>query len=181
MQIQLKLSSSKARLPSQSKDDIGFDLYSTEEVMIPTGRILPVDTGLYIAHYQPHIRLHSHEDTVFLPRENECDHPGQGSQYVAGDVMFIENLTVWPKIEGRSSLGIKGIFPVGGVIDPTYRGELRITLANMSGNDYTINVGDRIAQMVFYVSLIAPSIEFELVDEVKQTKRGNKGFGSSGR
>lgn len=178
MLIQFKFSYPTARLPTQSKDDIGFDIYAALGATIPSGRIIPVDTGLHIAHYQPHIKLHTHYDSVFVPQP---DNYSYNSQYAAGDVENIEHLTVWPKIEGRSSLGIKGIFPVGGIIDPTYRGELRITLANMSGNDYVINEGDRIAQMVFYTSLIAPSIEFELVDEIKQTKRGSKGFGSTGK
>lgn len=66
-----------------------------------------------------------------------------------------------------------------GLIDAGYRGELRVALVNLDPtNDYVIHPGDRIAQLV-----IAPvsSVHFESVDELPPAKRGEGGFGSSGR
>ncbi len=81
----------------------------------------------------------------------------------------------------RSSMGVKGISRLAGVIDEAYRGELIVILNNAaSENRQTIHIhrGDKIAQI-----LIMPkhTPEIEVVDELNETDRGSKGFGSSGR
>ena len=65
-----------------------------------------------------------------------------------------------------------------GVIDSDYRGELRVGLVNLSGERYTIQPGERIAQLV-----ILPVTQFtaEPVDTLDGTARGTGGFGSTGR
>ncbi len=80
----------------------------------------------------------------------------------------------------RSGLAAKhGISCVNapGTIDADYRGELRVILINHGSEDFTINRGDRIGQMVF-----APVFQasFEEVDELDDTARGQGGFGSTG-
>ena len=65
-----------------------------------------------------------------------------------------------------------------GLIDPNYRGEIRVILHNTGDRRYTVEVGDRIAQLLL-VPYIAP--ELEVVDELPPTERGARGFGSSGR
>lgn len=66
-----------------------------------------------------------------------------------------------------------------GLIDPGYRGEVRVALVNLDPHtDYTVEVGDRIAQLVV---LPVPSLTFSLVDELSDTARAGGGFGSSGR
>lgn len=64
-----------------------------------------------------------------------------------------------------------------GTIDEDYRGEVCVGLINLSQEKYTINTGDRIAQMI-----IAPVIKanIEEVDELNSTDRGTGGFGSTG-
>jgi len=85
------------------------------------------------------------------------------------------------KVEGRSGLSVKGVFPVGGIIDPTYRGEIGIVLANVSGKDYKIAQGDRIAQLVVYVVNTSFSLNMVEVDAITPNyERGEQGFGSSG-
>ncbi len=64
-----------------------------------------------------------------------------------------------------------------GVIDSDYTGEIKVVLHNISGHDYTVNPGDRIAQLVF---LPVPKAEFEVVEELGKTERGSGGFGSTG-
>jgi len=85
----------------------------------------------------------------------------------------------WLRIEPRSGLGFKHcIQPHLGVIDNGYRGDLAVKLYNFSNHDdYHVKKGDKIAQLVIY-QLIQPSFEF--CDEVTETSRGEKGFGSSG-
>lgn len=84
-------------------------------------------------------------------------------------------------IYARSGLAIKhGIMLANGVgvVDSDYRGEVKVGLINLSNEDYIIKCGDRIAQMVFAPVLIA---ETEVLDELPETKRGEGGFGSTGR
>ncbi len=82
------------------------------------------------------------------------------------------------KIEGRSGLASKGIFPVGGIIDNQFRGHIMVILCNHTTDSYRINVGDKIAQLVPY------KIESVQVEATKEdptvTERNDKGFGSSG-
>ncbi len=64
-----------------------------------------------------------------------------------------------------------------GTIDPGYRGELRVILINLGREPYTIEPGDRIAQMVVARYEAVEWVEAELAD----SRRGDGGFGSSGR
>jgi dUTP pyrophosphatase len=64
-----------------------------------------------------------------------------------------------------------------GLIDAGYRGELRVVLLNTDPErDFTIEVGDRIAQLVI---LALPPIELVEVDELPESERADRGFGSS--
>ena len=85
------------------------------------------------------------------------------------------------QIRPRSGLSLKTNLLVvnsPGTIDCDYRGEVKIILGNLGSEDYVINHGDRIAQMVF-----APVTQasFELVDSLSDTDRGAGGFGSTGK
>ncbi|MFO7591219.1 MAG: dUTP diphosphatase [Acidimicrobiia bacterium] len=67
-----------------------------------------------------------------------------------------------------------------GLIDPLYRGELKVLLVNTDPEaDYTVEPGDRIAQLV--VTAVADAVEWDLVDRLDATVRDEFGFGSSGR
>ena len=65
-----------------------------------------------------------------------------------------------------------------GTIDSDYRGEVKIVLTNFGTKEFTVNDGDRIAQMV-----IAPVVkaDFNIVDELTDTDRGDGGFGHTGK
>ena len=77
----------------------------------------------------------------------------------------------------RSGLASKGLIPLGGILDEDYTGEVIIIMLNTTDKYLSINNGDRIAQMA-----IRPYYqgEFELVDELDETDRGDGGFGSTG-
>lgn len=80
----------------------------------------------------------------------------------------------------RSGLAIKhGIGLVNGIgtIDSDYRGELCIPLINWGSEDFVINDGDRIAQLVI---ARYEKVEIELTDSLEETERGEGGFGHTG-
>ncbi|MDR0914336.1 MAG: dUTP diphosphatase [Oscillospiraceae bacterium] len=84
-------------------------------------------------------------------------------------------------VYARSGLGVKhGICLSNGVgvIDSDYRGEIKVGLCNVSAASYTVNPGDRIAQLV-----VAPVLlpQIEEVAELNDTQRSGGGFGSSGK
>ena len=85
------------------------------------------------------------------------------------------------QIRPRSGLAAKesiGVLNSPGTIDSDYRGELKIILFNHGKEDFIINNGDRIAQMVL-VPIV--KMEFEEVDSLPNTVRGQGGFGSTGK
>ncbi len=80
----------------------------------------------------------------------------------------------------RSGLAVKNGITLAnsvGVIDSDYRGEVKVGLRNLSKNAFTVNPGDRIAQLMFVPVCIADFCECTLLDE---TERGEGGFGSTG-
>jgi len=84
------------------------------------------------------------------------------------------------QIRPRSGLAVKhGITLINspGTIDADYRGEVKVALINHSSSSFTINRGDRIAQMILAPVLQA---ELELVVELDDTARGSGGFGHTG-
>ncbi len=81
-------------------------------------------------------------------------------------------------IKDRSSLGSRGLHALAGVIDASYRGEWKIVLLNTSPEPIHISAGDRIAQCLI---LPVPPVTLVEVDELNDSARGAKAFGSSGR
>ncbi|QID33020.1 dUTP diphosphatase [Pampinifervens florentissimum] len=84
------------------------------------------------------------------------------------------------QIRPRSGLAIKHgitLLNTPGTIDADYRGEIKVILINLGEEDFVINRGDRIAQMV-----ICPVVRVELeeVEELSTTRRSDGGFGSTG-
>lgn len=81
---------------------------------------------------------------------------------------------IWDK----SGLALKkGVKIMAGVIDSGYRGEIKVVLINLSQEEYKINKGDKIAQMLIQ------KIKQPIIEEVKKlddTSRGGGGFGSTG-
>ena len=85
------------------------------------------------------------------------------------------------QVRPRSGLALKhGITVLNspGTIDADYRGEIGVILVNLSETEFTVNDGDRIAQMVISQYIKADLTETE---KIEMTKRGEGGFGHSGR
>ena len=81
-------------------------------------------------------------------------------------------------VHPRSGLASKfGLVCVTGIIDTGYRGEIQVTLINLGSWGVLINPGDRIAQLVFQPVYY---VEFEPVQELSESERGEGGFGHTG-
>ena len=80
-------------------------------------------------------------------------------------------------IKSKSGLNVKHGLSSEGVVDAGYTGSIVVKLYNHSGYDYKVHAGDKISQIVI-MPIITP--ELEVVDELDETERGNKGFGSTG-
>ena len=97
-----------------------------------------------------------------------------------GFAMYLEDPNLAALVVPRSGLGSKKGIVLGnlvGLIDSDYQGELMVPAWNRSNKDFEINPGDRIAQMI-----IVPVVQgkFKIVENFKESERGEKGFGSSG-
>ena len=163
--IQIKLLHPEAQVPTvnYAGSDLGFDLYSIENIWLEPGMPVKVRTGIAVE-----------------------GPPGYG--FVLGD---------------RSSMAARGVTYAGGRIDAGYRGELLVCLINVNQPQYQLRTttdtegrltsatlersdvrveirkGDKIAQMSPFQAMT--HYELTVVEELSQSTRAERGFGSSGR
>jgi len=107
--------------------------------------------------------------------------PGQTELIPTGLAIHIGDTNLCATILPRSGMGHKNGIVLGnlvGLIDSDYQGQLMVSTWNRGQNAFTIQPGDRIAQLVFMPVVQA---QFELVEEFDASERGEGGFGHSGR
>ncbi len=107
--------------------------------------------------------------------------PGETQLIPTGLSIYIADPNLAAVILPRSGLGHKHGIVLGnlvGLIDSDYQGPLMVSVWNRGDKPFKIEVGDRIAQLVFVPVLQA---EFNIVEEFTQTDRGEGGFGHSGK
>ena len=112
--------------------------------------------------------------------EHTVIHPGETMPFAMGYRIYIGDHTLCGMIMPRSGLGIKGILPANvlGLIDSDYQGELMVYLKNHGDENFIVESGDRIAQLVF---MPVEHVMFSVVSEFSHsTDRGEGGFGSTG-
>ena len=83
-------------------------------------------------------------------------------------------------IKDRSSVALDGLHVFAGVIDPSYRGELKVLMFNTNEIEYTIQVSRKIAQMVVVAYYDAAVELVDRLEQLSQSGRGIGGFGSTG-
>lgn len=157
MQILFKRLHPDAIIPFYAHEgDSGFDLYSIEDIVIPTNVVKGVHTGW----------------AVELP----------GSQSVQLSSHMSLQLTFELQIRPKSGLALKGlsVFNTPGTVDNGYRGELIVLLYSIYGLRYEILKGDKIAQAVLMPVISAPHVTLVEVDALQETPRGEGAFGSTG-
>ena len=100
---------------------------------------------------------------------------------IVGTGLFIElPVGIEAQVRPRSGLAAKKgitVLNAPGTIDADYRGEIGVILVNLSNEEFTINNGERIAQLVIAKHERA---EWEEVEKLSETSRGEGGFGSTG-
>lgn len=127
--------------------------------------IPPIRTSALAAGYD----LSSVENTVVPARQRKLVHTGISVAIPVGH---------YGRVSPRSGLALKKGIDVGaGVCDADYRGEICVILFNHSDEDFEINAGDRIAQLILE-RISTPSVR--VVDDLEETVRGENGFGSTG-
>ena len=144
------------------------------------------------------------EEVKFYRTNKEARLPVRVSEYSAGmDLSASERVTIQAKgwgmvktgfkmelpprteaqVRSRSGLALKkGVFVLNspGTVDEDYRGEIGVILANLSEEDFVVNVGDRIAQLVIADISQYKISEVSSENQFSPTERGAQGFGSSG-
>lgn len=120
--------------------------------------------------------LYSDEDIALYPEDTKLISTGIAFAIPDGYAGLI-----WD----RSGLGTKGVHRHAGVVDSSYRGEVKVALYNarpghvdFTDNMYFISRGDRIAQILFQK---VPHFDLVETEELDDTDRGSSGFGSSGK
>jgi|TARA_B110000967_G_scaffold167886_1_gene176626 dUTP pyrophosphatase len=106
--------------------------------------------------------------------------PAETSLIPTGVAIFVADPGYAALILPRSGLGHKHGIVLGnlvGLIDSDYQGELMISAWNRGSSNFTIEPGDRIAQLIV---VPVQQVEFSIVSEFLSTERGTGGFGSSG-
>lgn len=117
-------------------------------------------------------------ESIFIP-------VGKTIKVSTGIALLIEEGHVG-KIEGRSSMNVKGLLTSGGVIDAGYNGEVGVVLTNLNNTTdtyigtlgYWVKKGDKVAQLLVY-DVVTPKVTE--TKELWNSERGSKGFGSSNR
>lgn len=137
------------------------------------------------------IKIKKLKDGAKLP---QYAHPGD----VGMDMYAMETMTIPPMghhrfwhgfalefengyaaiVKDKSSISKAGLHTMGGVFDAGYRGEYNTHLVNLSGEPYTVEEGDKVAQLIIYPIAIA---ELEETDTLSESVRGDSGFGSTGK
>ena len=112
--------------------------------------------------------LYSCEEVEILPNEIKTINTGIAIEIPKGYFGLIKD---------RSGLATKGLHVLAGVIDSNYRGEVKVVLINLSKEKIKIEKNSRIAQLIIIPYL---KVNIQEVEELSQTERGEKGFGSSG-
>lgn len=107
--------------------------------------------------------------------------PGETQLLPTGLAIYVADPNLCAMLLPRSGLGHKHGIVLGnlvGLIDSDYQGQLMVSCWNRSNQAFTVEPGERIAQMVLVPVVQA---DFQIVDEFADTERGAGGFGSSGR
>lgn len=138
--------------------------YFRVQLLSPTAK-LPIKENAEDAG----IDIFTNETYTLKPGETHLFSTGISVEFPAGFVALL-----WD----RSGLGSKGIHRLAGVIDSGYRGEWKVALLNTTKRPFKIAQGDKIVQCI--LQKFEP-VKITKAKKLKKSRRGARGFGSSGR
>lgn len=154
LEVKYKRLTSSAVTPFREYSSAGYDLYADENVILEGVRSYPYIDSEGKQQYMVHI-------------DNKRIGTGIALE-------FDENYVA--RCSDTSGLGHKNIKVLGGVCDADYRGEYKVSLANLSNQDFEIKKGTKLCQILFLPVEHPILIECE---DLSPTQRGNKGWGST--
>lgn len=143
-------------------------------IAVSIKRVRPTSLPCYMTEHAAGVDLHAALDSGFTL------HPGERALVPTGIALEIPP-GFEAQVRPRSGLALRhGIALVNspGTIDADYRGEIGVILINLGSEPFTVNNGERIAQMVF---ARCQRVEFLEVEELGESGRGAGGFGHTGR
>ena len=168
--------------------DVGYDVYATESVTIPAPT--PNQFSKYTRLMTMHDRClktaknNKYDEKAFQMYMEKADRYYKEAMDCLPRAMIPTGIklempdNIWCTVEARSSAGGRYLITPDSIIDSGYRGEFFAVVFNIGYEPQTINVGDRICQLVFHEKTLIKPIE---VDELSKSERGETGFGSSGK
>ncbi len=112
--------------------------------------------------------MFSREDKILEPGERYCFFTGFALEFPEGLAALVMD---------KGGPAMQGVTTMGGVFDAGYRGEYNATLINLGSEPYNVAKGDKVAQLVLLPVEIA---EFEEVEQLSDSERGEGRFGSTG-
>lgn len=113
--------------------------------------------------------VYSLEEKTLLPGEHHIFVVGFAMEFPSGYAAVVKD---------KSGISKSGLHTMGGVYDAGFRGEYNVHLVNLSDKPYTVEVGDKIAQIIIYPVEI-PTLQE--VSDLSESSRGTGCFGSTGR
>jgi dUTP pyrophosphatase len=113
--------------------------------------------------------VYSMEEKTLAPMEHHIFFSGFAMEFPEGYAAIVKD---------KSSISKSGLHTMGGVYDAGFRGEYNVHLVNLGDKAYTVEKGDKIAQIIIYPVAIG---ELEETDELSDTSRGEGAFGSTGK
>jgi dUTP pyrophosphatase len=143
--LRVKLLEAGARAPvvAHPGEDLGYDLFALEGVLLTPRATIKVRTGIAV----------------------EARNPETGAP-------------LGLLVRDRSSMASRGVATTGGVIDAGYRGEILVLMTNLGESAIELKAGEKIAQMI-PIPVLTGAVE--TVENLEDSARAAKGFGSSGR
>ena len=168
--------------------DVGYDVYATESVTIPAPT--PNQFSKYTRLMTMHDRClktaknNKYDEKAFQMYMEKADRYHKEAMDCLPRAMIPTGIklempdNIWCTVEARSSAGGRYLITPDSIIDSGYRGEFFAVVFNIGYEPQTINVGDRVCQLVFHEKTLIKPIE---VDELSKSERGETGFGSSGK